>query len=186
LRDRGEDIPQIVDFCLQNLVKQKKARVTKVSPEAMAVLVRHHWPGNVRELENVIYRSAVIAQGDAILVKDLPSEIRDAVGVASDEPRTDATPPLPTVDAGSGPPPPPSALAAPLTLDSALDFVFEQLKTGSEPMMTRLEREMMTRAVAAEGGDEAKAAKRLGSRNQPIGVSGATSKSSKTGDGRRS
>jgi DNA-binding NtrC family response regulator len=38
----------------------------------MAVLVRHIWPGNVRELENVVYRSAVVAQGDAILVKDLP------------------------------------------------------------------------------------------------------------------
>ena len=76
LRDRIGDIPQIVDFCLQNLVKQRKARASKVSPEALAVLVRHRWPGNVRELENVIYRSAVIAQGDAILVKDLPPEIR--------------------------------------------------------------------------------------------------------------
>src|SRR5476651_530566 len=80
LRDRGEDVPQIVDFCLQNLVKQKKARVTKVSPEAMLVLTRHKWPGNVRELENVIYRSAVIAQGDAILEKDLPLEIRGVFG----------------------------------------------------------------------------------------------------------
>src|SRR6185295_7334157 len=81
LRERGEDIPQIVDFCLQNLVKAKKTRVSKVSPEAMSVLVRHRWPGNVRELENVVYRSAVIAQGDAILVKDLPVEIRAATGV---------------------------------------------------------------------------------------------------------
>jgi two-component system nitrogen regulation response regulator GlnG len=72
LRERGDDVPQIVDFCLQNLGKQRKARVAKVSPEAMAVLTRHTWPGNVRELENVVYRSAVIAQGDAILVKDLP------------------------------------------------------------------------------------------------------------------
>ena len=79
LRERHDDIPQIVDFCLQNLVKNRKARVSKVSPEAMSVLVRYNWPGNVRELENVIYRSAVIAQGDAILVKDLPSEIREAV-----------------------------------------------------------------------------------------------------------
>ncbi|MBL9203899.1 MAG: sigma-54-dependent Fis family transcriptional regulator, partial [Opitutaceae bacterium] len=80
LRDREADTPQIVDFCLQNLVKQKKARASKVSPEAMGVLVRYQWPGNVRELENVIYRSAVIAQGDTILLKDLPAEIRDAVG----------------------------------------------------------------------------------------------------------
>jgi two-component system nitrogen regulation response regulator GlnG len=81
LRDRIDDIPQIVDFCVQNLFKQKKARINKVSPEALGVLVRYRWPGNVRELENVIYRSAVIAQGDTILLKDLPQEIRDAVGI---------------------------------------------------------------------------------------------------------
>src|SRR5580698_3329547 len=80
LRDRAGDIPQIVDFCMQNLVRQKKTRTSRVSPEAMAVLTRHSWPGNVRELENVVYRSAVVAQGDAILVKDLPPEIRGGAG----------------------------------------------------------------------------------------------------------
>ncbi len=49
LRQRSEDIPQIVDFCMQNRVRQKKARTSRVSPEAMAVLTRHVWPGNVRE-----------------------------------------------------------------------------------------------------------------------------------------
>ena len=73
LRDRSTDIPQIVDFCLQKLAIEKKTRVTKVSPEALALLTKHNWPGNVRELENTIYRSAVIAQGDAILVNDLPA-----------------------------------------------------------------------------------------------------------------
>jgi DNA-binding NtrC family response regulator len=157
LRERGEDIPQIVDFCLQNLHKQKKTRVSKVSPEAMAVLVRHRWPGNVRELENVIYRSAVIAQGDAILVKDLPVEIAGAVEgglppIAS---------PAAAIEPAAGPAATPVAAPA-FTLSSALDFVFEQLKTGDEPVMARVEREMVIRALAAEGGDETKAAKRLG------------------------
>ena len=67
---------------LQTLDRQKKTRVRKVSVEALAVLLRHTWPGNVRELENVIYRSAVIAQGETILWKDLPPEIRDAAGGA--------------------------------------------------------------------------------------------------------
>ncbi|MGA2691867.1 MAG: sigma-54 dependent transcriptional regulator [Opitutaceae bacterium] len=49
LRDRIDDIPQIVDFCVQNLVKQRKARTSRVSPEAMSVLMRHTWPGNVRK-----------------------------------------------------------------------------------------------------------------------------------------
>ncbi len=78
LRERVEDVPQIVDFFIQNLAKGKKTKARKVSPEALAILCRHNWPGNVRELENMIYRSAVIAQGDTILPKDLPDELRNA------------------------------------------------------------------------------------------------------------
>jgi two-component system nitrogen regulation response regulator GlnG len=78
LRARVEDIPQIVDFFLQGLVKGKKAKARKVSPEALALLCRYRWPGNVRELENVVYRSAVAATGDAILPRDLPDEVRQS------------------------------------------------------------------------------------------------------------
>ena len=160
LRERVEDVPQIVDFCLQNLVKQKKTRVSKVSPEAMTVLTQHKWPGNVRELENVVYRSAVIAQGDAILEKDLPVEIRGVVGSAASEvvaaPEASAAAPIsaPTNDT----PPAPAAL----TLDGAFDYIFEQLKTGDDPILARVEHELIVRVLAAAGGDEAKAAKRLG------------------------
>jgi len=117
LRERADDIPAIVDFCLQNLVKQKKARVGKVSPEAMALLTRYRWPGNVRELENTLYRSAVIAQGDAILMKDLPPEIR---GDASE----------------------PAAGLAPI-----LDLVYAELSRGHEAILPLLEREMIARVV---------------------------------------
>ncbi len=164
LRERPEDIPQIVDFCLQNLVKQKKTRVSKVSPEAMAVLVRHTWPGNVRELENMVYRSAVIAQGDAILIKDLPQEIR---GEGPMEPAAAAAP-APAAPVEESPPAAPVvetpvAKAAPaLGLGEAFDVVFAQLAAGDEPMLPRVERELIARALAAEAGDEVRAAKRLG------------------------
>ncbi len=179
LRERGEDIPQIVDFCLQNLVKQKKARVSKVSPEAMAALTRHTWPGNVRELENVIYRSAVIAQGDAILVKDLPAEIR-AIVAAEGEPGTveggstgEAAPssrlasvapfPIPAAtEPGAAPAPAGGAVAPAATFAQALDLVFELGREGEEPLLARVERELIVRALAAEAGDAAKAAKLLG------------------------
>ncbi len=136
LRDRGEDIPQIVDFCLQNLVKQRKARATKVAPEAMAVLTRHAWPGNVRELENAIYRSAVVAQGDAILLKDLPPELRSLGGEAVPEQA--------------------------LTLESALDFVVARLSASPDPMLPRVEREIVARVVKLHGKDIASAARHLG------------------------
>ena len=173
LRERGEDIPQIVDFCLQNLVKQKKSRVSKVSPEAMAVLTRHNWPGNVRELENVIYRSAVIAQGDAILVKDLPAEIRRAAGdttpvepdIATDE-ATETTEaaetPVPAGEAESTTPAADSPSGTGMTLEAAFDFIFGQLGSGASPLLPLVERELIVRAMKAEGGDETKAAKRLG------------------------
>lgn len=161
LRDRDDDIPQLVDFCVQNLFKQKKSRVSKVSPEAMAVLTRHKWPGNVRELENVIYRSAVVAQGDAILVKDLPREILTAVGAGGEgnvaisiatEPAAASTP------TGE----PERKTPGSLTLESALDFVLEQLAATDEPLLSRLEDEMIPRVLKAEGDDVTKAAKRLG------------------------
>jgi two-component system nitrogen regulation response regulator GlnG len=153
-----------VDFCLQNLVKQKKTRVSKVSPEAMAVLVRHTWPGNVRELENMVYRSAVIAQGDAILVKDLPQEIRGelptesaAAGVpAPAAPVEECAPAAPAAEV-------PAANAVPaIGLAEAFNAVFAQLAASGEPILARVEREFITRALAAESGDEVRAAKRLG------------------------
>jgi len=77
LRERPEDVPQIVDFFVQNLAKAKKVKARKVAPEAVALLTAYPWPGNVRELENVVYRSAVAATGDTILPKDLPDEVRE-------------------------------------------------------------------------------------------------------------
>ncbi|HWA11431.1 MAG TPA: sigma-54 dependent transcriptional regulator [Opitutaceae bacterium] len=159
LRERPEDIPQIVEFCVQNLVKQKKARVTKVSSEAMAVLARQRWPGNVRELENVIYRSAVVAQGDTLLVKDLPVEIRgggtgEGGGSASPFP-AEAAPDTGTTETAT----PAAAFQA---LEGALDFVFARLSSSDEPLLKRLEKEMITRVLKAENDDVAKAAKRLG------------------------
>ena len=54
---------------LQRLIRDGKAHVKAISPEALEVLQKYDWPGNVRELENLIYRSAVMAQ-ETILIKD--------------------------------------------------------------------------------------------------------------------
>ena len=186
LRERSEDIPQIVDYVLQTLQKQKKTRVKKVTAEAMAVLLRHKWPGNVRELENVIYRSAIIAQGDAILVKNLPAEIRGPAGAAGPSIATAAAGPPPAPDVTSAEAPvetaepearpeakpaaPASPIPAPsvpgpslLTLQDALDFVYARLKAeGTEPVLERLEREMIGRVLKDEHGNLVRASERLG------------------------
>jgi DNA-binding NtrC family response regulator len=167
LRERPEDIPPIVEFCLQNLVKQRKARITKVAPEAMAVIARHRWPGNVRELENVIYRSAVVAQGDTILLKDLPLEIRDGFG--SNPPFAPTSPVVypgqPVGATTTAPVPAPESTPPPgpgLTVETALDFLHAELAKADEPLLPRLEQAMVNRVLQTVNGDQVAAGKILG------------------------
>ena len=75
LLERNQDIPELVDFMLQRQGKKGNTQVKRVSADAKTLLIRYPWPGNVRQLENVINRACVIAQGDTILVKDLPQEL---------------------------------------------------------------------------------------------------------------
>ena len=172
LRERVTDVPQIVDFCLQNLVKQKKARTSKVAPEAMEVLTRYRWPGNVRELENVVYRSAVIAQGDTILLKDLPVEVRESAGATALSTSGNSAAPFEVARTAAAES---AALVTaevvadsivagdtPLSVERALDFLHVELSQHAEPILTRLEREMIVRVLGATGGNLLKAAEKLG------------------------
>lgn len=149
LRERTEDIPDLVDYMLQILEKEKKAKVRKVSPEAMSVLCSYQWPGNVRELENTIYRSAVVAQGDAILIKNLPEEITKAVRI--EETDTEET------NVSSGEKDEASSISI------ALDSIFSNFKTSEKDgLLKRIEKEMIARAYSETGKDEAATAKILG------------------------
>jgi nitrogen regulation protein NR(I) len=75
LRERKEDIPLLINFLLKKVPKNNQGVAEVVASDAMAALTEYEWPGNVRELENVMHRSAVLSQGDSILLKDLPYEI---------------------------------------------------------------------------------------------------------------
>jgi two-component system nitrogen regulation response regulator GlnG len=172
LRERAEDIPPIIDFCLQNLAKQRKTHVTRVSAETLGVLTRYPWPGNVRELENVIYRSAVIAQGDAILVKDLPAEIRSATSAEGSVGADTSDSPFDTLRTANAES---VALATArvvaesvaagepaLTAGRALDFLYAELRKADGPLLENISREMIQRSVAAANGDLKAAAAELG------------------------
>jgi len=88
LRERADDIPEIIDYHLQRLAKARKIRPKKISEEALELLSAYSWQGNVRELENVVFRSAVVAQGDTILATDLPVEITGTTDSATADART--------------------------------------------------------------------------------------------------
>jgi two-component system response regulator FlrC len=63
LRERPEDLPELVQRLLQRIGAQIKRPGLSVSEEALQVLGQRAWPGNVRELANVLERAAILAEG---------------------------------------------------------------------------------------------------------------------------
>jgi len=74
LRERREDIPDLVAYLLEKINRQLRKNVRKVPPPLMKMLTRLPWPGNVRELENALTRAVILAKGDVILEENLPLE----------------------------------------------------------------------------------------------------------------
>ena len=70
LRERGDDIKQLVNFFLERSMKNHKKPVT-ITDEAMEALCNYPWPGNVRELENTIERIVLMGNEDGISKYDM-------------------------------------------------------------------------------------------------------------------
>lgn len=79
LRERREDLPQLVDFFVSLYAAKHGRDVKKVSPEVLALLREYDFPGNVRELGNTIERAAIVATSERLELSDLPESIRAAV-----------------------------------------------------------------------------------------------------------
>ncbi|NOT33011.1 MAG: sigma-54-dependent Fis family transcriptional regulator [Candidatus Eisenbacteria bacterium] len=75
LRERGDDVPPLVEHFIRNSSVTPKRHV-RVSDEAMEVLRRYPWPGNVRELENVIERALILCDAGVIESAHLPLGVR--------------------------------------------------------------------------------------------------------------
>jgi len=77
LRERKEDIPELVAYLLEKINRQLRKNVKKVPPHVMKILMNFPWEGNVRELENAMTRAVILAKGDVILEENLPLEGRE-------------------------------------------------------------------------------------------------------------
>jgi two-component system nitrogen regulation response regulator NtrX len=80
LRERREDIPELVSHFLARISAERRMSAPTISEEAMAALQAHDWPGNVRQLRNIIERTLILAPGDRaarIEVDLLPPEVLD-------------------------------------------------------------------------------------------------------------
>jgi transcriptional regulator with PAS, ATPase and Fis domain len=75
LRERKEDIPELVGFFLRTTNAKKGMNVTEVTPLAMQAMQRYDWPGNIRELANAIERAMIFSDGKCIDLPDLPRDV---------------------------------------------------------------------------------------------------------------
>jgi DNA-binding NtrC family response regulator len=85
LREIKDDIPHLVTHFIKKFRQDSQRKVDRITPEALAWVMKYEWPGNVRQLENVIERAFALGIGDTIRSADLPPELRsrnsqDAVG----------------------------------------------------------------------------------------------------------
>jgi transcriptional regulator with GAF, ATPase, and Fis domain len=78
LRERREDIPDLVQHFIRKYATRSGRRVTGCSPETIDCLQSYDWPGNVRELENAIECAIVMGSTSVLLPEDLPETVTQA------------------------------------------------------------------------------------------------------------
>jgi DNA-binding NtrC family response regulator len=76
LRERKEDIPDLVNLFISQFMGESSKPVEAIAPEAMQILVNYHWPGNVRELQNIVERACALAKGSVLGVADIHLDVR--------------------------------------------------------------------------------------------------------------
>ncbi|HEX4764712.1 MAG TPA: sigma-54 dependent transcriptional regulator [Lichenihabitans sp.] len=78
LSERREDIPELIDFFMDQVSANTGLPKRRIGADAMAVLQSHDWPGNIRQLRNNVERLMILASGDAdaeVSADMLPSEV---------------------------------------------------------------------------------------------------------------
>ena len=139
LRERREDIPLLVQHFVKKFDERLKKSVIGTESAALELLSNHPWPGNIRELENVIERAVLFCDGTLLRAADLPSELH----------QTPEPPPVSPARAPERPPPDETTVAS--------DGLKEKVKAA----MTRLERELIVKALEQTGGNVTHAARLL-------------------------
>jgi DNA-binding NtrC family response regulator len=142
LRERREDIPELVTYFLKKFNRDLRKTVVGITPSAMEKMTSYGWPGNVRQMENVLKRALVLCQGEWILEDQLllekEVEKREAVEELGKK-----------------------------SIESILDILFDELSRAPQPsqeldMISILEKGLILRALQKTQGNQVQAASLLG------------------------
>ena len=142
LRERKEDVPELVSYFIKRFNRELKKGIAGIIPAAMEKITSYGWPGNVRQLENVLKRAMVLCQGEWILEDQLffekGWEKRETVEELGKKP-----------------------------VEDLLDILFEELSKVSGAsqdldMISTIERGLILRALQKTKGNQVQAAQLLG------------------------
>jgi nitrogen regulation protein NR(I) len=137
LRERALDIPLLVEHFIEKFNARLKKNVRGIEPDALDHLASYGWPGNIRELENVIERAVLFCDKTEIGAADIPGEVRGHT------------------------PSPPQSLSFSLPLPIGLGGMQDGLKEQVKAAMSRLERELIVKALEQTSGNVTHAARLL-------------------------
>ena len=124
LRERREDVPELLDHFLLHFSKRHSVPMPRLAPEAQALLVGYGWPGNVRELKNFVERLVLRARAGVITPTDLPVEI--------------------------APPPPPAPEPIGPTRTQGVDLMYDRMTRGHESFWTVVYEPFMSRDMTRD------------------------------------
>lgn len=140
LRERREDIPQLVDHLLRRAESRRVVR--GIDPAVRALFEAYHWPGNVRELNNVVERAVPFCDGPLITLAALPPSLKAASAAASAGTTNSG------ITAASSP--------AALRLDTNSDVPFKDAK---ELLIEAFERQYLVDLIEKHDGNVSRAAR---------------------------
>jgi DNA-binding NtrC family response regulator len=80
LRERKEDIPDLVNLFISRFAGESGKVIESITPPAMQILVNYHWPGNVRELQNIVERACALSKGPQLDHGDIHIDQRPSKG----------------------------------------------------------------------------------------------------------
>jgi two-component system nitrogen regulation response regulator NtrX len=78
LSERREDVPELIEFFMEQISVASGLPKRQIGSDAMAVLQSHEWPGNIRELRNNVERLMILTKGDPtaeVTIEMLPAEV---------------------------------------------------------------------------------------------------------------
>ena len=156
LRERMEDVPELVAMFIARFSAEASKRVLGISPTALDLLKSYDWPGNVRQLENAVYRAIVLTDGAFLESVDFPQIVAQSAG-REDAIKAIESMPIPAAPThiDTAPARQRAAIEPPAVPDRFLD------PSGEVAALAEIERAAIVFAIAHHGGRMSRVARAL-------------------------